>query len=174
MMKDRNNRRHGLNRWKRFFAWLLCLSMLMDCLPVSALAGEPDSLYAEEWVEDNGAEDFYQPEEYQPEEYQPEEFQPEEYQPEHEHHYEAYVTEPTCTEPGYIYYECECGDSYTEEGEGALGHMWDDGVVTVAPSAGAEGVMTYTCMRCGETYEEAIPALPGEDGFGDNGAEDPG
>jgi hypothetical protein len=52
--------------------------------------------------------------------------------------------------------------------------MWDDGVVTVAPSAGAEGVMTYTCMRCGETYEEAIPALPGEEELGDNGAEDSG
>ena len=168
-MKDRKNRRHGFSRWNRHFAWLLSLTMLMDCLPASALAQEPEFLYSEEGVAENGAEDSYQEDSYQEEVPQPEEIQPV-----HEHNYVAYVTDPTCTESGYTYYECECGDSYTEPGAGPLGHMWDDGVVTVAPSAGAEGVMTYTCIRGGETYEEPIPALQSDGGAGDNNMGAPG
>ena len=39
------------------------------------------------------------------------------------HDYVPAVTEPTCTEDGYITYTCSrCEDSYTEPGEAALGH----------------------------------------------------
>lgn len=66
----------------------------------------------------------------------------EEYQPEHEHFYEAAYYDPTCTEAGYTYYYCSCGDSCTEEGAPALGHSWDEGVVTLEPTTETEGVMT--------------------------------
>ena len=32
-----------------------------------------------------------------------------------EHHYESFVTAPTCTEQGYTTYTCECGDSYVSD-----------------------------------------------------------
>lgn len=76
------------------------------------------------------------------------------------HAYEAVVTAPTCTEQGYTTYTCSrCGDSRTDDETEALGHAWDEGVVTLAPTTEAEGVRTYTCSRCGQTRTEAIPRL---------------
>ena len=103
------------------------------------------------------------------------------------HHYTAAVTEPTCTEKGYTTHTCRCGDSYvddyvdalghdfgewtvtkaatcTEAGEetravSALGHKWDDGVVTTEPTEAATGVKTFTCTVCGEIKTETIPML---------------
>ena len=40
----------------------------------------------------------------------------------------------------------------------ALGHDWDGGTVTTAPTCTAEGVKTFTCTRCGATSTEAIAA----------------
>ena len=52
-----------------------------------------------------------------------------------EHHYEAVVTGPTCTEQGYTTYTCSvCGDSYVGDYVDALGHDYADGA----------------CTRCGE------------------------
>ena len=48
----------------------------------------------------------------------------------------------------------------------ALGHNWDDGVVTTAPTATADGVKTYTCTVCKATKTEVIPAT----GLCDGGA----
>ncbi len=39
------------------------------------------------------------------------------------------------------------------------GHNWNEGVVTVAPTCAAEGVMTYTCTVCQETRTESIAKL---------------
>lgn len=38
-------------------------------------------------------------------------------------------------------------------------HSWDNGVVTVEPTADHEGVKTYTCSVCGETKTESIPRI---------------
>ena len=38
-------------------------------------------------------------------------------------------------------------------------HTWDTGVVTIAATTTAEGIMTYTCTVCGATNTEAIPML---------------
>lgn len=38
-------------------------------------------------------------------------------------------------------------------------HQWDAGTVTTAPSCTAEGLRTYTCTVCGQTYTEAIPMV---------------
>lgn len=48
----------------------------------------------------------------------------------HEHDYTDVVTPPTCTEQGYTTHTCECGESYTDSYVDALGHDWDEGVVT--------------------------------------------
>ena len=38
-------------------------------------------------------------------------------------------------------------------------HVWNDGVVTQAPTYYEEGVMTYTCVLCGETRTEVMPII---------------
>ena len=54
--------------------------------------------------------------------------------------------EPTCTEAGFIHYECaNCGDSYDDEVAPATGHNW---VVY------DEDLLEFVCLNCGEhTYE---------------------
>lgn len=76
----------------------------------------------------------------------------------HVHSYTATVVEPTCTEPGYTNHVCACGDSYQDSFVAALGHTWDEGVVTTRPTQYNPGEITYTCTRCGQTQTEPIPA----------------
>ena len=40
----------------------------------------------------------------------------------------------------------------------ALGHSYDDGVVTIAPTCTEAGVKTFTCDTCGDKYTEEIAA----------------
>ncbi|MCD8314978.1 MAG: hypothetical protein LUD44_05045, partial [Firmicutes bacterium] len=71
------------------------------------------------------------------------------------------VKDATCTEDGYTGDEiCTvCGEIITAgETISATGHSWDDGVVTTEPTAATDGVMTYTCTVCGETYTVTIAA----------------
>ncbi|MBQ7654310.1 MAG: hypothetical protein IJS17_04485, partial [Clostridia bacterium] len=77
------------------------------------------------------------------------------------HDYQAVVTAPTCTEGGYTTYTCSrCGDSYVADETEALGHAWNDGVVTTAPTCTQAGVKTYTCQNdSSHTYTEEITAL---------------
>ena len=72
------------------------------------------------------------------------------------------AVEPTCTEEGYTGdIVCSACGEVLESGSAvpALGHSWDEGVVTVEPTGSAEGVKTFTCERCGETRTESIPKL---------------
>ena len=69
--------------------------------------------------------------------------------------------EPTCTEPGYTG-DTYCKDCNDKIADGkvipALGHTWDKGVITTAPTCENAGVKTFTCTRCNETKTEAINA----------------
>ena len=69
--------------------------------------------------------------------------------------------EATCTEPGYTGDTC-CKDCNEKIADGkvipALGHAWDNGVITTAPTCENAGVKTFTCTRCNETKTEAISA----------------
>lgn len=56
---------------------------------------------------------------------------------------------------GVHYHKCSRCDQRQDEAE----HTWNDGTVTTAPTADADGVMTFTCTVCGATTTEAIPAL---------------
>ena len=57
-----------------------------------------------------------------------------------------------------------CGATTTQSVPSLGGHIWDEGAVTTEPTYTSEGVLTFTCTRCGETYTEAIPAKPQLDG----------
>ncbi|MCM1305562.1 MAG: hypothetical protein NC306_15895, partial [Butyrivibrio sp.] len=76
----------------------------------------------------------------------------------HKHDYSVTVVkEATCAEAGVKRYACACGDSYTESIP-ALGHSYIS-KVTQEPTVSAEGVMTYTCTRCGDSYTKPIGKL---------------
>lgn len=49
-----------------------------------------------------------------------------EIEPDHVHKYVSAITEPTCTENGYITHICECADNYTDSYVNKLGHDWGD------------------------------------------------
>ena len=71
--------------------------------------------------------------------------------------------EATCTEEGSydsVVYCSVCGEELSRETVtvDALGHSYDDGVVTTEPTCTEDGVMTYTCTVCGDTYTESIEA----------------
>ena len=76
-----------------------------------------------------------------------------------------------CIENGHIDYKCQdCGHE-TSVVIDALGHDWDDGVVTIQPTETEKGEKTYTCKVCGETRTEEIPALGVEEKPEQNGEE---
>ena len=77
-----------------------------------------------------------------------------------EHALSAAVTAPTCTELGYTTHSCKhCRYSYTDTPVGALGHTWDMGIVTAAPSLTKTGKLIQTCTVCKETKETILPML---------------
>ena len=75
----------------------------------------------------------------------------------------------TCTEDGsydIVVYCTVCGEEISRQAVGveAAGHSYDDGTVTTEPTETEDGLMTYTCTVCGDTYTEAIPATGTGDG----------
>ena len=75
------------------------------------------------------------------------------------HSYSAVVTAPTC-QKGFTTYTCSrCGDSYSDdEVPAAAQHIWDDGIITLAPTETEEGVLTFTCTVCGQTMTQSVPS----------------
>ncbi len=74
----------------------------------------------------------------------------------HEHQYTSKVIAPTCTEKGYTLHTCKCGDTYQDNEVAALGHDYE-GKVTKEASCKEEGIRTFTCTRCQDSYTETIP-----------------
>ena len=71
------------------------------------------------------------------------------------------ATDPTCTQSGLTAGSiCSvCGITLTtQQTVPALGHSYDDGVVTTAPSCETPGVKTFTCGGCGDAYTETLTA----------------
>ncbi|MBQ7500007.1 MAG: leucine-rich repeat protein, partial [Clostridia bacterium] len=80
----------------------------------------------------------------------------------HVHKYTSTVTDPTCTEKGYITYTCtDCGDSYDSDDVPALGH--DCTSEATEPTCTENGYTTYTCKRCGYSYTDDEVAALGHD-----------
>ena len=76
---------------------------------------------------------------------------------EHEHAPVAGATSaPTCVDPGYTTYRCDCGYTYLADRVEPTGHSYGKGVIT-EPGCIQDGKTTYTC-HCGHSYDEPIPA----------------
>ena len=71
----------------------------------------------------------------------------------------------TCGEAGRIDTICSnCGEVVsTRELPPTGAHVWDNGVVTTAPTETTPGVRTRTCTVCGDIREETIPATGAHD-----------
>ena len=98
---------------------------------------------------------------------------------EHTYHPDT-IIEPTCGAEGVQTYVCFfCGDSYSEPIPATGDHVYDYECDTdcnmcgylreagehtyhsdtiIEPTCGAEGVQTYVCFFCGDSYSEPIPA----------------
>lgn len=73
------------------------------------------------------------------------------------------TVDPTCLEQGYDLNECENCDYVNRDNfVDALGHDYDDGVVTTAATCTDNGVLTITCQRCGSSFTSIIPKIGGE------------
>lgn len=65
----------------------------------------------------------------------------------------------TCTTEGYTgdTYCKDCGEQVeTGSSIAALGHKWDNGVVTKEPTETETGIKTFTCTVCGEARTEEV------------------
>ncbi len=71
----------------------------------------------------------------------------------------------TCGEAGRVDTICSnCGEVIsTRELPPTGAHVWDNGVVTTAPTETTPGVRTRTCTICGDIREETIPATGAHD-----------
>ena len=71
----------------------------------------------------------------------------------------------TCGEAGRVDTICSnCGEVVsTRELPPTGAHVWDNGVVTTAPTETTPGVRTFTCTVCGDIREETIPATGAHD-----------
>ncbi len=65
---------------------------------------------------------------------------------------------PTCLSPGWNAYQtCSRCDYTTFAQIAALGHQWDEGVITKPATKANDPVYTYTCLLCGETRTQTVP-----------------
>ena len=71
----------------------------------------------------------------------------------------------TCGEAGRVDTICSnCGEVIsTRELPPTGAHVWDNGVVTTAPTETTPGVRTFTCSGCDQTRTETIPATGAHD-----------
>ena len=81
--------------------------------------------------------------------------------------------EATCTQTGYA------GDTYCTDCDkllstgkelAALGHDYK-ATVTKQPTTTEEGIMTYTCSKCGHSYTQPIAKIKSDDSNKDNGSQ---
>ncbi|MBR5751390.1 MAG: hypothetical protein IKX84_03285 [Clostridia bacterium] len=79
----------------------------------------------------------------------------------HNYTKKTYTAYADCTHYGMFYWTCaRCGAKSPTGNDRPLGHDWDEGAVTKAPTSSEDGVRTYTCRRDpSHTRTEAIPAL---------------
>lgn len=76
------------------------------------------------------------------------------------HAYVENTTAPTCTEPGYTTYTCDCGRSYVDDLVQALGHTMGDWVTINAATCLNDGTERSDCTVC-DHYETRIVSATG-------------
>ena len=78
-------------------------------------------------------------------------------EPGHVHSFVPRVVEPTCYKGGYTVYSCACGSYYGGDFVVSPGHEYAATVLRQG-SCTRSGEMNYTCIRCGDSYNEVTPA----------------
>lgn len=95
-----------------------------------------------------------------------------------DHNYESSVTAPTCTAQGFTTHTCDmCDDSYVDTYTNKIPHSYQDGACTecgagdpdyvapcdhnyspsvTPPSCTSQGYTTYTCSKCGDSYQDSF------------------
>lgn len=130
---------------------------------------DPEVTTPEETLPDETLPDETLPDETLPAETTPAETTPAETKPaettkpaeDHKHNYQLVVSNPTCDADGVKTYICDCGDSYTEAGEPALGHSLKHIEENdVAPTCLVEGYESYECVVCGQTEIRSLGFAP--------------
>lgn len=85
-----------------------------------------------------------------------------------QHEFTSTESELSCTTPDATIRTCSiCGTVETEVRTPALGHDWDEGTVITEVTEEENGLVKFTCQRCGETKQKVVPATSacdGEDG----------
>lgn len=67
----------------------------------------------------------------------------------HTHEYSSQEIAPTCTESGYMVFQCSgCGHSYRGNNSSALGHELGEWELTVQPGCFTQGLKQRCCSRC--------------------------
>ncbi len=124
---------------KRCISFLLAVIMIFSVVPAQVFAAETDHDHdsSEEMIVSETVID------------------------EHVHSYAATITAPGCVDAGFTAYVCECGDNYIADEIAAVGHSYETTVIE--PADGAEAYTLYTCVICGDSYEEAIEAPEAEE-----------
>lgn len=70
-----------------------------------------------------------------------------------DHCYVESIENPTCTEIGYLQYDCiQCGDTYTNYSIEETGHYYVASTTVATCTSG--GYTVYTCTRCGDRYTD--------------------
>jgi len=67
----------------------------------------------------------------------------------HIHSYKVTVIDPTCTDRGYNFHECTCGESYKDTYVDALGHKFENYVSNNDATCTTNGTETAVCSRDG-------------------------
>jgi len=73
----------------------------------------------------------------------------------HVHSFVSAVVAPTCTDKGYTYYKCECGEVYADSYVPALGHNYVDGVCTRCGAKEAGGAV-FADVSESAVYYDAV------------------
>ncbi len=76
----------------------------------------------------------------------------------HIHNFSENIKVATCTQDGLKTFSCVCGETKTETIP-ALGHDFDEGIITKPQTCKVYGEKTYTCKRCGISNIETLPPL---------------
>ncbi len=74
---------------------------------------------------------------------------------EHTHVYSERILKATCTENGYTFHECSCGDSYVTDKVSA-GHVWGEWNTTQELSCTQDAVSERKCTVCGTTETNVL------------------
>lgn len=77
----------------------------------------------------------------------------------HEHVYVSKIIEPTCETEGYTTYTCACGDSYIENYVSAIGHSYNEWILTTNPTHNTHGIETRNCSICDKIEEREYICL---------------